>query len=152
LPNDIILLEIFHEQALDIVNLCKERMINTKCVFVKPLSDDDYKIAGCSMLEEDKSKREAVTCGVMLTKLTNRATETRERIVGRAMAAFDEIENHDQKIYVDLVNHYGEDNRYLWLKLKEYVSQKGGLEFALRNEALNGIASTFSEFLEKIGL
>jgi guanylate kinase len=145
LIHSLVILEIFFEQTPEIASFCRDHDIYTKSVFIKPLSEDDYQSIGCT----DDYERELVTKAVMQTKLTNRATETHEKVLKRADSAFLEIKNHKGYDF-DLVNHYGEDNRYLWDSLKIYASKPRGLEKALTDNTLKGIASMFSLFVTKI--
>ena len=130
-----------------VVKICGENGISVRSIFIKPLSDDDYKVAGCG--EHAESDLEMVTKAVMFNKLTNRATESRDKVldrIGSAYAEIKEAKNYDYQI----VNHYGEDNRTLWNQLKEFAGVPGGLESAKNHYLLSGIANTFSEIVSII--
>ena len=143
--NTLVLLELYYEQAPVITSFCEEYGVSVKSVFIKPLSDEDYRLIGC----RDTIERELVTRAVMQTKLINRATETSDKVLKRAFSAFEEIHNHKGYDY-DLANPYGEDNRALWDALKNSVKEPDGLKKAMEDNTLQGIAETFNLFISKI--
>jgi len=145
--NAAVILEIFYKQMPAVVKICEENGISVRSIFIKPLSEDDYKVAGCS--EHVESDLEMVTKAVMFNKLTNRATESREKVLDRISSAYAEIKEAKNYNY-QIVNHYGEDNRTLWNQLKEFAGVPGGLEAAKNHDLLSGIANTFSEIVSII--
>ncbi|MDR2810943.1 MAG: hypothetical protein LBB84_10395 [Tannerellaceae bacterium] len=165
--NDIVFLEIFHERISDVIKKAKKALpdISVKSVFLTPLSEEDFENLGCKKNKDYKgfsveaiiveAVKAIVVEAVMRTKLTNRNTETPEKVLGRSKSAFQEIDKYskDKSNYQGefLVNHYGEDVAFLWEKLQNLVSQPRGLELALEHPELKYIAETFNNFLEIIG-
>jgi guanylate kinase len=152
--NDLVFLEIFHERIPDIITEAYKALpdVSVKNVFLIPLSKEDFRKLGCG---KNQKQRAIAVQAVMQTKLTNRNTETPEKILKRSKSAFKEIKKYTGNPKTDrgtvLVNHYGEDVAPLWQKLQDYVASPGGLERALVDPELKYIAETFARFLEKIG-
>jgi guanylate kinase len=145
--HDLVFLEIFHERIPEIIETCKNSVKSVRCVFLTPLSEDDFENLGCG---HDQNKRAIAVQAVMWTKLINRNTESLDDILVRATSAFQEITNYTGNSETILVNHFGEDVAPLWEKLQQQIKSCGGLDAALNDSQLKYIAETFDSFLNKI--
>ena len=135
---DVVLLEIAIDHVPTVLDKCIEYGITVKQIFVSPLSKDDFRLIGGNY--EDLHDREIALKAVMLTKLANRGTETKEKQEDRFSNASKEFQIAIDNGAEMVCNHFGEDNKRLWDLFQEFVSKPGSLE----------IVKTFIHFLNVI--
>ena len=134
--NDVVFLEIYHEQVKKVIDFCIQRSFQVKRIFISPLSEDDFDYFGC----QNDVQREIAVRAVMKTKLMGRGTEIEENIKKRAGNAFDEIKMNDREDVITFVNSYGEDNADTWQQLEQLLSNPKGV----------GVLNTFKRFVDEI--
>ncbi|MDR1664400.1 MAG: hypothetical protein LBR83_05705 [Clostridiales bacterium] len=142
--NDLVLLEILPTQTETPKSVAVSGGHVVREIFISPLSDDEFKALGIS-----DGERDSAATAVMLTKLINRDTEDWEDQLKRAKRAADEIKearmhsNGKEKVF--FINHFGEDNRYMWDLLHDAI-EKGQF-----NQADNlAIFQTFKRFINLV--
>ena len=147
----VVFLEIFYERVPNIKEFCRARNIITNSVFVTPLSENDYNEMGCGNVD---FLRTMTTYAIMRNKLINRGTDKMIDITKRAGKAYTEIKEHIKYDYDhDLVNPYGEDNRYFWRKLCNYLqTPNDGLQKALQDSTIKGLSEVFERFIKYLKL
>lgn len=132
--NDFVLLEIFHEQIPVVAAFCAQRGFSVKRVFLTPLSDDDFAYLHCTT----EAERAVAVKAAMLTKLTNRGTESRKSIEKRAGGAPGEIAANTDGGAIMFANPYGEDNADIWRDVEKLFGSPRGL----------GVMKTFRDFID----
>jgi guanylate kinase len=150
--NELVFLEIYCKCIPEVIDEVHKVLpgVSVKSVFLTPLSEDDFVALGC---EGKRELKKLAVQAVMQTKLTNRNTESPDKVLDRAKSAFEEIEEYTQiqkTIQGEILdNHYGEDVA-LWQKLQRYVATPEGLKKALKHSKLKCVAKIFVRFLKEI--
>ena len=135
---DIVLLEISVFEAQSISDFCKSFNIKVSQIFISPLSADDFQLIGGNF--EDPKDREIALRAVMLMKLANRGTESKNKQIKRSLKAPEELQKAIENDATQFCNPFSEDNTRLWTLLQEFVKESGSIE----------IVKMFINFLEII--